>query len=443
MADNDGVAGCWECPQCTFVNQQSAARCDICLARAPRLKSSARKRNHVEAVQASISNEEAAEDERGDQAAVAATTSKLYIGPTDRIRGYGKKKPRADSSCANSTSAECTSSTSDRAAFATTAQSSAKDAKNYEWHVDPVSKQLIGYNGRTRKVVKDQWISAEEALERAKAEGLTFVPSAGLTSSGFRNVMYYPKDKPLPYSAKVTEKSHQMGLGSFATAEGAALAVARWYGPKRSAEVYEQELAKAKTMDAAEALRLADEEGLTLLTSDTCATGYVGVGEITGANLVHREKTPFHAKFVFPALSTKVSFPFVGRYATKEEAALNIARKLGPKLSAECAHALTIKHEKKEKKDEVLANAMSVEEVWAAAKAEGLRLIPTRSDHGLYNSSGYRYVQSRPGPIGANGERPMYYTVLIDKGNIKLGPYATAEEASSPATGFACWMLDL
>ena len=80
--------------------------------------------------------------------------------------------------------------------------------------------------------VKDQEVSAEEAHQLATAEGLTLIPSHK-QKSGWLNVVPRKgcQGSRLPYEARLFQKSVLVYLGQYATAEGAALAVARHYGP--------------------------------------------------------------------------------------------------------------------------------------------------------------------------------------------------------------------
>ena len=72
---------------------------------------------------------------------------------------------------------------------------------------------------------------SEEARQQAEAEGLTLVKN----KAGYENTTGYfgvstPKShagQPKPYHARVTRGGKRVGLGFFATAEEAALCVAR------------------------------------------------------------------------------------------------------------------------------------------------------------------------------------------------------------------------
>ena len=73
--------------------------------------------------------------------------------------------------------------------------------------------------------------TAEEAAAQALAEGLTLVRSSAQT--GYKNVTLSGGAKP--YQSQVSVKGKRKSLGSFASAEEAALAYARFLGPEASA----------------------------------------------------------------------------------------------------------------------------------------------------------------------------------------------------------------
>ena len=69
-------------------------------------------------------------------------------------------------------------------------------------------------------------MTREEALQQAHAEGLVLQKSS--CESGYRGVsVQLGQSKPKPYRAQVSRGGEQVYLGSFATAEEAALCVAR------------------------------------------------------------------------------------------------------------------------------------------------------------------------------------------------------------------------
>ena len=92
-------------------------------------------------------------------------------------------------------------------------------------------------------------MTAAEALAQAEAEGLTLARSDN--QSGFRQVTVRPEYRARPYAAKVWRDGKSVYLGYFATAEEAALHVART--PEAQAAA-----ALAPAMTADEALAQAE-----------------------------------------------------------------------------------------------------------------------------------------------------------------------------------------
>ena len=69
-------------------------------------------------------------------------------------------------------------------------------------------------------------MTAEEALRLAEAEGLTLRRSES-SATGYKGVCFKGRPKATPYQAQVRRGGKKMNLGSFATAEEAALVVTR------------------------------------------------------------------------------------------------------------------------------------------------------------------------------------------------------------------------
>jgi len=162
------------------------------------------------------------------------------------------------------------------------------------------------------KVATAPPLTADEALRQAEAEGLTLVRSES-SSTGYKGVSFDRKMKTKPYKACSRWGGEKMSLGHFATAEEAALILAR--SPEGQAAVAAAAALAPPPMTAGEALRQAEAEGLTLLKSDGSNTGYKGVSFYSG-----RPK-PYHAQ-VWRGGKTAT----LGYFATAEEAALVVAR---------------------------------------------------------------------------------------------------------------------
>ena len=83
-------------------------------------------------------------------------------------------------------------------------------------------------------------------------------------------------DRSKPYQARVTRGGKKVFLGSFATAEEAALYVARSPEGREAAERAEAARPPSPALTSEEARQQAPAEGLTLLVADN-KTGYLGV----------------------------------------------------------------------------------------------------------------------------------------------------------------------
>ena len=137
--------------------------------------------------------------------------------------------------------------------------------------------------------------------------------------------------------------------------------------------------AEPAPMTAAEAHAAAESEGLTLLRAVN-STGFKGVRHQNSAS------KPFMADLYRDGRSN-----YLGTFATAEEAALAVARSLGPEGIA-ALEAAAAKPE-----------PMTAEEAIAAAEAEGLVLL--RSDQRVSSGCAWRRKRSGSGPGGRRGER--------------------------------------
>eukprot|EP00964_Phaeocystis_antarctica_P043492 scaffold24960_cov64-Phaeocystis_antarctica.AAC.1 len=105
---------------------------------------------------------------------------------------------------------------------------------------------------------------AKEARQQAQAEGLTLRVADNQT--GYFCVSINNPGHPKPYQARARRDDKQVHLGAFATAEEAALCIAR--SPEGRA--------RAAALTSEEARQQAQAEGLTLRVADNTA-GYFGV----------------------------------------------------------------------------------------------------------------------------------------------------------------------
>eukprot|EP00964_Phaeocystis_antarctica_P021482 scaffold11926_cov59-Phaeocystis_antarctica.AAC.1 len=152
-------------------------------------------------------------------------------------------------------------------------------------------------------------LTSEEARQQAQAEKLTLLVAESKTS--YFGVSLPNPGKPKPYHAHVKRGGKQVGLGSFATAEEAALCVARSPEGQAAAE----RAAAAVPLTSEEARQQAQAEELTLLVAEN-KTGYFGV------HLVR----PGRPKPCKAAVTRGGKTVYLSSFATAEEAALCVAR---------------------------------------------------------------------------------------------------------------------
>ena len=115
-------------------------------------------------------------------------------------------------------------------------------------------------------------MTSEEALQYAQEEGLELFVADNKT--GYFGVCHSQSRKAKPYVAQVKYGGKQVHLGSFATAEEAALCIAR--SPEGQYAVVQREAASPPLLTSEEALQQAQAEKLTLLVAKNKA-GYFGV----------------------------------------------------------------------------------------------------------------------------------------------------------------------
>eukprot|EP00964_Phaeocystis_antarctica_P060975 scaffold36400_cov50-Phaeocystis_antarctica.AAC.1 len=155
-------------------------------------------------------------------------------------------------------------------------------------------------------------LTSEVAKQQAQAEGLTLVVAENTT--GYFGVYLDKPGKPKPYMAKVSRGGKMVHLGSFATAEEAALCVARSPEGQAVAQAAAGRTAAAPPLTSEEARQHAQVEGLTLRVADN-TTGYLGVH-----HQPDRTK-PYQAQVWRGGKNVRL-----GSFATAEEAALCVAR---------------------------------------------------------------------------------------------------------------------
>ena len=226
---------------------------------------------------------------------------------------------------------------------------------------------------------------------KGQAEGLTLRVAENKTGySGVNHQPGYPK----PYQAYVSHGGKKGYLGCFATAEEAALCVAR--SPEGKAAAERAAMAAPVPLTSEEAWQQAKAEGLTLCVAEN-GTGYFGVHHKPGRPKPYQAQVKRGGK--------KVS---LGSFATAEEAALCVARSPEPEERAAAGRAA--------------APPLTREEVAQQAQAEGLTLRRVTGNKTGY--FGVNFNQSR--------KLPKPYTVQVSCGGkqVYLGSFATVEEAA-------------
>ena len=189
-------------------------------------------------------------------------------------------------------------------------------------------------------------LTVEEALRRAEAEGLTLLKSDNVT--GYKGVCGRANGRAKPYQAEVRRGGKNVHLGYFATAEEAALCIARTQGraartPEKLAEAAAARVRAFRAAAAADAaqppimaeeagggashawrvrqaVRQAEAEGLALLTADS-TSGYKGV------SFESKKAKPYKVKVHRGGKQVSL-----GYYATAEAAALCYARSVRSSL---------------------------------------------------------------------------------------------------------------
>ena len=178
-------------------------------------------------------------------------------------------------------------------------------------------------------------LTADEARAAAAAEGLELVPSSR-SETGFKGV----RTSLSKFIAEVNENGTTLGLGTFATAEEAALGYARSIGAERAAA----EAAGARRegqwlLSADEARAAAASEGLNLVLSSSTNSGFEGVCKLKTGKYSARVKE--NGKMLHLGSS----------FATAEVAALCCARRVREyRVWAEAAAVAAVHHPKKKQK---------------------------------------------------------------------------------------------
>ena len=174
-----------------------------------------------------------------------------------------------------------------------------------------VARSTKGHAVAARRAAAPAPLTSEEARQQAQAEGLKLLVAEN-TTGYFCVHLPYP-GKPKPYQVQVRRGDKLVRLGNFATAEEAALCVAR--SPEGLAVAAGR--AAPPPLTSEEARQQAQAEGLTLLRVAQNKTGYFGVSLLSQPGKLK----PFQAQ-----LKRGGKVVYLGHFATAEEAALCVAR---------------------------------------------------------------------------------------------------------------------
>eukprot|EP00964_Phaeocystis_antarctica_P119934 scaffold83688_cov53-Phaeocystis_antarctica.AAC.3 len=238
-------------------------------------------------------------------------------------------------------------------------------------------------------------LTSEEARQQARAEELTLRVAENKT--GYFGVTLTHPGRPKPYQAQVRRGGQPMSLGNFATAEEAALCIARTPEGQAAAEKAAAAPPPTPPLTSEEARQQAQAEGLALRVAES-KTGYFGV----------YLSNPGYPKPYEAQVRGGGKMVYLGNFATAEEAALCVAR--SPEGQAAAATAA---------EKAAAAPPLASEEARQQAQAEGLTLRVADS------TTGYFGVNHQPG-------RPKPYLARVKRGGkmVSLGCFATAEEAA-------------
>ena len=245
-------------------------------------------------------------------------------------------------------------------------------------------------------------LTREQALQQAEAEGLTLMESTN--KAGYFGVSHQP-GRAKPYQAKVWSGGQAVNLGSFSTAEEAALCIARSPEGQKAAK---QAAARAvepppEPLTREQALHQAEEEGITLRRANN-RTGYANVSVLRNKRKAYKAHVSINGKTTT-----------LGTFVTAEEAALCIARSKGKAWARGEQIA----------KRSAAPPSLSREQVLQLAQAEGVTLVRKPG-----NNSGYANVAMLHAGEGRSLSRPYIAQVYHNRQVTNLGTFATAEEAA-------------
>ena len=244
-------------------------------------------------------------------------------------------------------------------------------------------------------------LTSEQAQQQARAEGLTLIVAENTT--GYFGVHHHATGHNLkPFQVQFKRGGKDVYLGTFATAEEAALCVAR--SPEGRAAAKAITTPPVPPLTSEQARQQAQAEGLTLIVAEN-TTGYWGVIYRASPSKPYEAQVYRGGKHVY-----------FGRFVTAEEAALCLART--PEGQAAAADRAAAKAPLTSEEARVTS-----EEARQQAQAQGLTLRAAE------NKTGYFGVYLKP---GSHGTRPKPYRAeLWSAGKtVTLGSFTTAEGAA-------------
>ena len=205
-------------------------------------------------------------------------------------------------------------------------------------------------------------MTREQALQQAHAEGITLRKADN--KAGYASVSTL-LGRTKPYQAQVQHTGRTVTLGTFATAEEAALCVARSPEARAAAERAGAVVLPRTQVTREQAPQQAQAEGLALRKSDN-TSGYANV-------------TVHHGRSNKAKVSRGGKTVTLGTFATAEEAALCVAR--GPQSpewqeAAERAAAVALPRTqltREQARDEIIG-AVALEIIYQAAEAAAIEL---------------------------------------------------------------------
>lgn len=255
-------------------------------------------------------------------------------------------------------------------------------------------------------------MTAEEARAAATAEGLTLMPGANAT--GFQRVAPSGFDKKR-FRVEWRKRKRQLRFRqkTYATPEEAALVYARYLGPAGVAAALAPQVpvVRAPPMTEEAARAAAAAEGLALVPGDTES----GFKHVTYSGSC---RDPALARFLATVYRDRHP-QRLGVYDSAAEAALAVARKLGPAWVEEELAA-------RERVSAPEPEGMPDAEAHATAAAEGLTLLTANNQSGfrhvypVLNSTWFRVQTRAPGVQGTD----------LGRACTTLGKYRGAGEAA-------------